>query len=341
MRKVVCTLMCWMLSVIAVWAQAAEIIAATPSAETATPSAPESCYVGLYITSLSDLNLTAGSFNVEFWAWSVCPTKDLKPLESLEIIDAVSVQRNYDSVVEKSNVNGLFKSTSTVYWAQQKIAAKIRHSWDVRNFPFDRHTLRVVLEETLKESREFVYQPDVKHTDYRKEIMLDGWKIRELRVKAGDTAYNTTFGDPKLTSAVSHYSRLEVALDIERENRTTFFKVFTGVYTALAIIMLSFLVSISNRIGLLAGTSFLILMSMNSAVNSVVGQNSYLTLADKIHIVALVYLVLAIVAAVYAMILDERQQSDKAIRHSRKILLPIFVVSCVAINLGLVLQAMR
>ncbi|MFB2891477.1 hypothetical protein ACE1CI_00875 [Aerosakkonemataceae cyanobacterium BLCC-F50] len=59
---------------------------ATPAIPAATGNQPKTCVVGVYLTSIGDFNPAEKSFAATFWIWSVCPTSDLKPLKSLEVI---------------------------------------------------------------------------------------------------------------------------------------------------------------------------------------------------------------------------------------------------------------
>src|SRR5215211_7371654 len=45
------------------------------------------CPIGVYVTSLRDLDPVGDSFGIDFWVWSVHPPGD-NPLESLEFVDA-------------------------------------------------------------------------------------------------------------------------------------------------------------------------------------------------------------------------------------------------------------
>ena len=75
--------------------------------------------VGIFITSLHDLDLIGGSFGVDYWVWSVHPS-ELDPLENLELYNAKEADANLDLKEERGDQE----------WSQRKISAVVRHDWD-------------------------------------------------------------------------------------------------------------------------------------------------------------------------------------------------------------------
>jgi hypothetical protein len=124
--------------------------------------APQTCRIGTYLISLKNFNPADSNFGADFWLWSICPSKTLKPLQTMEIVSATDVQNFYDSEQDKKDPFGMFKLQSKVYWTQRKVSAKLYHAWDLENFPFDRHTLEIPLEESDLDTNAFVYTLDKK-----------------------------------------------------------------------------------------------------------------------------------------------------------------------------------
>jgi hypothetical protein len=314
--------------------------APTPTTSTAPPT-QQSCRIGVYLLSPRDMAPATKSFGADFWVWSNCPSKTLKPLETMEVVKGKDIQTAYDSVQEKPDPAA--KLGKKIYWAQRKISATLRHDWAVENFPFDRHTLEIPLEETQADVTAFVYIPDVENSSYKQDMKVDGWKIKKFTVRERQEKYQSTFGDPVLKSGESEYSRLSIVIDIERDSMLSFFKLITGVYAAFVTILLAFFLEPSSefgsRTGLLVGSLFAVLVSMQS-IDGVLGQSGTLTMVDSIHVTTLGYLIAAVIAAVYSNRLNEQGREKAALKFDRQICFSVFSISFVAFNIIVITHAM-
>ncbi len=306
-------------------------------------ASPKTCRIGTYLVSLRDFSPVSKSFGADFWVWSVCPSKDLTPLKSIEVVNGENIQTAYDSVEEKKDKVGSFKSLDKVSWSQQKISATLRHNWDLTNFPFDRHILEIPLEESTTDTSGFVYTADKEASNYKKDIQISGWRIKSFEIKTSTINYKSTFGDPDLESGESNYSRFSIFIGIERDSITPFFKLITGVYAAFATVLLSFFLEsgaeFGNRTALLVGCLFAVLVSMQG-IEGVLGNSAALTMVDAIHITALICIMLASVAAVYSRILHEQGRDKTAMKFDRKICFSIFSISFTVMNFVVIANAL-
>jgi hypothetical protein len=298
---------------------------------------PRTCQVGIYITSLRDFKLADKSFTADFRVWSVCPEKDLKPLESMEFVDAIEYQFSHDITLNKKNKSGLFSTKQEVYWSQRDITATLYHNWDVNNYPFDRHVLKISLEEAIQDSKGFVYTPDFKNSGYQRDMKTSSWKITSSTLVEQRISYTTTFGDPALSSKQGVYSRLVVSIPIRRAKIVSFFKLTAGVYVAFAVAMLSFFYDtsqaslVSARTSLLLGCLFAALVNMR-APESVIGRTEGLTLVDQIHIVAIIYIFGAAITTVYSRLSSEAGQAKFSMWRDRKLFFRAFTISFIVVN---------
>ena len=328
----VCKLVAVLLLVMGGW-----VFAGIPSASADLVKAPQTCQVGIYITSLRNFKFADKSFTADFRVWSVCPTKDLKPLESMEIIDSLESEELSSSTLGKKNRSGYFSTKEEVYWSQRDISAVLHQNWDVQNYPFDRHTLEISLEEAVQDTSGFVYSPDFKNSGYPPDLKLGGWKITNFSLQEEKMAYQTNFGDPELVAKNGVYSRLTVSIPIQRVKYVSFFKLTTGLYVAFAVAMLSFFYEtgqpslVSARTSLLVGCLFAALVNMR-APESVLGRTESLTLVDQIHIVAIVYIFAAALATVFSRLTTEAGRAKQAMWLDRRLLFRVFTISFVVLN---------
>jgi hypothetical protein len=96
-----------------------------------------------------------------------------------------------------------------------------------------------------------------------------------------------------------------VTVELQRESVVGFVKLVAGVYAAIAIALLSFLMApdqapiFSGRMTVLVGALFATVVYMQVG-DSLLGSPEAVSLVDKIHIVALAYVFVAAVMAVFS-----------------------------------------
>ena len=287
--------------------------------------------IGMFITSLHDLDVTADTFGVDYWVWSV-HSPELNPLETLEFYNAKEAHADLDQTAERGDRS----------WSQRKISAVVRHDWDISNFPFDRQILDIVLEEGENDATEVVYSADTTNSGYNKDIHLEGWHITNFELEERTVDYATTFGDPDIFDG-SSYARLVASVQLQRETMTGFFKLVTGVYVASAIGLLSFLMNPEHanifgaRMGVLVGALFATVLSLRAS-EAVLGSTESVSLVDKIHIIAMVYVLIAALITVLVRKAYESGKEELAKRRNR-IWLRVLGISFVLINGLLIILA--
>lgn len=295
-------------------------------------ASPQACRLGTYVLGLRDFDLAQESFSSDFWLWAVCPSKDQKPLETMEFIDAKDLKVAYDTVLERKDPFQLAVSPAEkkdqlavspaekkVYWSQRKVSAKFYHNWDVRNFPFDRHTLEIPMEEAESDTTQFAYIPDQANSQYKPDIKLEGWKITSFGIREEKTLYNTTFGDPELKTGQSVYSRAIVSIGIQRQSVISFLKLTAVVYIGFILSLASYFLNpvqtslMGAKISASVGSLFAVVVNQR-ATESVLGRTDGLTLVDQIHITAMAYILIAVMIAVYSRVIGEQGDEKWAVR---------------------------
>lgn len=294
--------------------------------------APQSCEIGVYLTSLHDLNITAKTFAADMWIWSNCLNEELTPLQSMEFVNANQSEGKLDYSEEKGGI----------IWSQKKVNGVFRQNWDVHNYPFDRHTLIIEMEEAAYDTSSFVYKADTANSTYSPSIQLDGWKITDFEIIETQTEYTTTFGDPTLESGGgSLYTKIQVAVSIARTELTSFLKLIGPVYIAFAVALLSLLLYLENstvlsaQIGLQAGSLFATVINLSIA-STTLGVSERLTLVDQIHILSLLYILIVTAIAIYSQYLLKQGETAEVIRVKNFRSFLILAITFVVINAGMI-----
>jgi hypothetical protein len=298
---------------------------------------PESCRVGAYLTGLHDFNPINDTFQADLWLWSVCADPARRPLDTMEFVNADDVNSRLPVRLERDGV----------IWASSKVRGTFRHDWNERNFPFDRQTLTIILEEGGDDVSQIVYQPDRGNSGFSGAIDVPGWRITDFSLNARDATYNTTFGDPALPEGgASTYSRLTIDVGIARTDISGFFKLTAVVYAAFVLSLLSYVLHLesatvlSAQMGLLAGALFAAAVNLLTASSAIEGPRG-LTLVDKIHITVILYILAATVVAVLSRLLVERGWTKAQLARLNSRAFVIAAVSFVAINVALIAMAAR
>jgi len=249
------------------------------------------CSVGVYLADLYDISPHMDRFGADVWPWSVC-TGEKDALESADWINAQEQKQSLEYAYP----------TDFGLWSNRKVTGVYRQSFNLRNYPFDRHTLRLVLEDSAEDSTTLKYVADIRRSAMSRNLQVDGWDVTRFTVEASEEVYGTAFGDPTLPeNEQTLYPHLEIVIDIQRSNLWTFWKLVAPLYIASVLTLLTFLMhdaeghNLNPRLSLLAGVLFAIVLNMR-AVQEVVGETSGLSLLDQLHLVALSLAALAVAA---------------------------------------------
>ena len=239
---------------------------------------PDTVRVGAYIISVHDINFREKEFTVRFWLWFQYANPDFDFSKQLDIPNAKSIdppEMIIDSLDGKA-------------WVIMKMKCTMKNNWSVRDFPFDRQSLRLQIENTLFDKNSLIFLPDTVGSNFDVNDAIDGWRITHFSISAGDNDYETGFGDASHNYQV--FSALRLNMHIEREAWALFMKIFIGMYIAFLIAIISFTpkpAELEPRFGLPVGGLFAA-VGNKYIIDSLLPESSSFTLVDTLH--ALTYL---------------------------------------------------
>lgn len=319
-----------------------------PAATNQAPAGPRRARIGIYVTALRDFKIAENTFVAEFWVWSVTPASGEKwnPLETIELLNATSWSSRYPSTQVRTELEGgSFGKGTVLMWHQQKVIATLSHQWDVRNYPFDRHKLEIVIEESVADLGTVVYEAEAIESKLKDGLRVEGWRLGDLKLEEFPHHYDSTFGDPELGSGEgSTYARVAGSFPLQRKTYVSFWKLTAGVYIAFVVSLLAFFFDTSQtslmspRMGILVGGLFAALVNMR-VIESALGRSEVVALVEQIHLITIVYIFLAGVMTVASRLIAEDGKHALALRLDRRIGFWTFGASYLAINLLLILRA--
>ncbi|MBT2383443.1 hypothetical protein [Streptomyces sp. ISL-11] len=271
------------------------------TAPAASAAQAPTCRVGTYLSDLYDLDPAKHTFSARLTLWSVCPTRALDPLPTASFGNSNDPEKGEPTLTSEG---GGFRDVT-------QVQGVFRQHWDVRAFPFDRHRITIKINSPRNHDA-FRFTPDNKNSAANRDIAPPGWRLTGFRLREVARHYPTNFGDPTLpTGAGTTHSRLLIEMDLERSDPTIFWKLTGPLYLMLLIATATFLLpshseelgmaerldTLQSRLALLGGGLFVVMLNLQQ-VNDTIASTAGLTLIDWLHLLTLVYVLLAVVATV-------------------------------------------
>ena len=267
---------------------------------------PDTVKIGIYITSIHDIDFKQKEYSVNFWIWLKYKNEDYDFFNNLEIPQAKEVTRSF---VTTDSSNGM-------YITQMKLQCVMKDSWRIANFPFDRQSLRIAIENSQFDSRYLVFVADTVGNHYDSRFTLRGWTIDSCLISTGIKTYETNFGDDDIGKPKTEYSSFRIRLVVSREATGLFWKMFLGMYIAFLISYVCFYIhadGMDSRFGLTVGSLFAVIGN-KYIIDSALPESSSFTLVDLLHGITLFFIFTTIAANAYSLNLIKKDKAAKAYR---------------------------
>jgi hypothetical protein len=293
---------------------------------------PDTVKVGIYITSIHNIDFKQREYATNLWVWFRYKRREFDFLNNLEIPQAKTVEKSFATVDTSGN---------EVY-ILMKLQCIMRDSWKIDNFPFDRQTLRLSIENSQFDSRQLLFIVDTAGQHYDTRFALRGWNIDSCILSTNKKVYETAFGDINAVKPQAEYSAFRVRLSITREASGLFWKMFLGMYIAFLISYVCFYIhsdGMDSRFGLSVGSLFAVIGN-KYIIDSSLPESTSFTLVDALHGLTLFFIFTIITCTAYSLLLVKRQQFNKARRFdmiAAQVLLVLYILS----NLYFIVQAAR
>jgi hypothetical protein len=287
----------------------------------AQSSKPDTVRVGIYITSIHDIDFKQKEYYISFWLWLKYKNKDFDFLQNLEVPLSKNVTRSYATVDS---------STGQIYLLM-KLQCQMKDSWRISDFPFDSQKLRLSIENSQFDSHSLVFIADTLGKHYDPRFTLSGWNIDSCAISVGTKIYETAFGDPSYAKPHSEYSSFRVRLSITRNATGLFWKMFIGMYIAFLIAYVCFYIhadGIDSRFGLSVGALFAVIGN-KYIIDSSLPESTSFTLVDTLHGITLFFIFIIITANAYSLKLaksNQLKQANKFDMITAQVLLGLYLI---------------
>jgi hypothetical protein len=288
---------------------------------------PDTVKVGSYVISLHDINFRDKEYTARFWLWLQYKNQEFDFVNEVEVPNAKSLEKP-DIITDV--VNGKI-------FVIMKMKTTMKQSWEVSDYPFDDQEININIENTIHDSKKLVFIADTVDSNYDPNLNVDGWKINNFKVTNGVTIYPTAFGDSSNKTHKSEYAQFTISMSLERSAWGLFLKIFTGMYIAFLISMVSFILKpeeIEPRFGLPVGGLFAA-VGNKYIIDSFLPETSSFTLVDSLHSITFLFIFFTIASHAWTLMVFNRGNKQKANRYN-KTLSKWIIISYLILNIALI-----
>jgi hypothetical protein len=293
---------------------------------------PDTVQVGIYITSIHDIDFKQKEYTADLWLWLKYKNKEFNFLQNLEVPQAKTVNRSFVTV----------DSSKPEIYIQMKLQCVMKDSWRIANFPFDRQNLRFSIENSQFDSHQLVFVADTAGKHYDPRFTINGWTIDSCVLTTGTKIYETGFGDETLAKPRSEFSSFRTRMVIVRDATGLFWKMFLGMYIAFLIAYICFFIhtdSIDSRFALTVGSLFAVIGN-KYIIDSALPESTSFTLVDTLHGLTLFFIFITVAETAYSLKLVKENKENKA-RRIDLITAQLILVLYVLANLWFITNAER
>jgi hypothetical protein len=245
---------------------------------------------GVYLLGVGDLDTSTGQYSMDFYLNFLCnrPCQDI----DFDIMNATEAP-------EKDNQTSDEDGDRSQSW---RVRANLRTQLDLQDYPFDRHTLPIIIEDKHKPINELVYIPSARLSEVENEVLVSGW---ELTKHPDGSPHWSAIAQKHVYTVFDNeaYSRYIFMVEIYHPWYASFMKTLFAAIVIVGVGMLSFLMrhdEVTERLALTSSTlvgSILYHLTITSTIPPV----GYLTFADKFMIVNYIVVGAALMVTVMLM----------------------------------------
>ena len=243
--------------------------------------------IGAYILNVGKYELSTGSYTVDFYLSIKCENKCDPNIEFMN-----GRATSFEKVIDKPN--------DKFY----RIQASLQEQVDLRNFPFDKQKITLLIEDKEKTIDTFIFTPN-EEAGLDPAVKFVGWQIQDWQHNVTEHVYDVYD---------ETYSQYQFTITIARSTFNAVLKTLLPVFFIVLITLFSFIIDpdkITNRLTLVTSSLVAAVMFHVNIANQLppVG---YLTFADKFMVLTYIVLLFSLATSIILLELSERQQKERA-----------------------------
>ena len=172
---------------------------------------------------------------------------------------------------------------------------------DLRLYPFDKHTLPIIIEPKVFTEKDMIFVIDNNNTGLDTEANLPGWELTGTDARITNQTY---------VADEVPYSRAVFSYGIERDVASTILKFFLPISLIIIVSLASLLMKVSSRLGL-NGSMFLAAVLIHWRIADAIPLVAYATFLDFFMIITYATLVMVLVSGILILKFTEDKNTKR------------------------------
>jgi hypothetical protein len=241
--------------------------------------------VGIYLTDIYDVEMKKGTYTADFYIWFLWSGK-VNP-RNFEVVNGHLTFKHEESSARVAGVE----------YVSYRCRAVLHGSFDLSDYPWDKQTLLIQIEDEDLDTRELTYIADSKNSKVNTGLNIGHRSTGNFRISASEFLYDTNFGHPeRLEHDGARYSRIVAELPADHKGARIFVKTFLALFISVALAFLTFLIrpnDLPPRFSMGISGMFGAVASL-VVISNVLDDCPFLTFAEKIHYVGMIFIFLSV-----------------------------------------------
>lgn len=279
---------------------------------------PEEVLAGVYVSNVQSVNLGTNSFDADFYVWLRWRNPDVDPTAGVEVMNTYM---SWGLVVTPLYDEPQRQPDGSLLWVA-RYQGSFNAPLSLSDFPFERQTLRIIVEDGLLNTQKVVYRPDTDPITLDSEVTLPGYHIGQPTITFGEFTYQSSFGEVGSTSEDQTYPRITVAIPLSSPAVSGIAKTILPIAIVLIAAGLALLVPADHpdaQIGL-AITALLALVAMHWGVSSSLPDAGYLLMIDVLYLLAYAAVTAILAVTIVGVRITATRGAEAAARLERRML---------------------
>ncbi|MEI7915633.1 MAG: hypothetical protein WCH82_12865 [Mycobacteriaceae bacterium] len=301
-------------------------------ASAAPAPAPEQVTVGVYVQNVQHVDLTTNSFSADFYVWLRWKNPDIDAPAGIEIMN---VFESWALTKTEIYAEPRKQSDGSLVWLA-RYQGQFNAPLSVSDYPFQKQTLSIIIENALDNSKQVVYVPDKDPVTVNPEITLAGYNFGTPTIGFDTHTYPTSFGDVDAARDDKTYTRVTVDIPVSAPaasgiSKTILPLLIVLIAAALGVIIPAAYVDSKVNVPI---TALIALVAMQFGISSALPEVGYLPMIDLIYVLAYAAITSMLAGAVIGAWKLHRDGEEAALRLEQRFTLWVsigFVVSFVAV----------
>ncbi len=290
--------------------------------------------VGLYVDSLTNINIAESEFGAVFYLWFAWEgDKDLNPGGNFQFVGG-EIDPDGTSLVSEH-----YDGTSN--YQRYKVTATFNKTYDLARVSLEDHLLNIYMEDTTRDSAKLRYVPDLEQTNISSRAKIPGFNVGEkVQLVTKPHVYRSTYSSPG-ADGDRVFSQLIVGIPIQRSDLGFYMKIVLPFYLSVALALMALW---SHKTGAdalgLSGAAFFGVVANAYVVNSIVPSNGgSFGILDMINIGSLTTVLMAVLVSIIALTIRSKDENSLRAKHIENYCFYSILVGYVIFNIVVPISA--